>query len=210
MTLRLVRSAKSAKSSKSASVPPRRRANLEARSREFLTVDEVHRLARGAASHGRNTHRDRLLVMTIYRHGLRVSEAADLRWDDVMFGRTCSVQVRRVKNGVAAVHPLSGEEIRDLKRLRRESPESPFVFCSERGGPMTNRTVHHIVARAGELAGFAFPVHPHQLRHARGFRLAGKGVDTRAIQAYLGHRRIESTTIYTALDPGRFKGFEED
>jgi type 1 fimbriae regulatory protein FimB/type 1 fimbriae regulatory protein FimE len=51
--------------------------------------------------------------------------------------------------------------------------------------------VHHIVAVAGEAAGLPFPVHPHMLRHACGFYLANKGVDTRALQQYLGHRNIQ-------------------
>jgi site-specific recombinase XerD len=48
------------------------------------------------------------------------------------------------------------------------------------------------------------------LRHAKGFQLAQKGADTRAIQGYLGHRDIKSTVIYTELDPNRFKGFGKD
>ena len=75
---------------------------------------------------------------------------------------------------------------------------------------MSERAVHAIVQRAGRDAGFAFDAHPHMLRHARGFKLANEGVDTRAIQAFLGHRRIESTTIYTALDASRFDGFTTD
>src|SRR5207245_1405486 len=103
-----------------------------------------------------------------------------------------------------------GSELRELKRLRRESAASRFVFCSERGGPLTTRTVHHIIKRSGEIAGFEFSVHPHMLRHAKGFQLAAKGTDTRAIQGYLGHRDIKSTVIYTELDPSRFKGLESD
>ena len=89
-------------------------------------------------------------------------------------------------------------------------PKRRFVFCSERGGPLTSRAVHHIVKRAGEEAGIAFSIHPHMLRHARGFLLAQKGTDTRAIQGYLGHRDIKSTVAYTELDPSRFKGLEAD
>jgi site-specific recombinase XerD len=50
-----------------------------------------------------------------------------------------------------------------------------------------------------------FKVHPHMLRHACGYALANKGIDTRTLQAYLGHRSINSTTRYAALAPGRFK-----
>jgi type 1 fimbriae regulatory protein FimB/type 1 fimbriae regulatory protein FimE len=61
-----------------------------------------------------------------------------------------------------------------------------------------------------EAAGLAFPVHAHMLRHACGYKLANDGHDTRAIQAYLGHRNIQNTTRYTALAPQRFKEFFRD
>lgn len=67
-----------------------------------------------------------------------------------------------------------------------------------------------IILRAGEKAGLEFPCHPHQLRHSCGFYLASQGVDTRAIQQYLGHRAISNTTQYTALAPNRFDGFWSD
>jgi type 1 fimbriae regulatory protein FimE len=72
---------------------------------------------------------------------------------------------------------------------------------------MTRRTVHQVVAEAGKAAGIEFPVHPHQLRHACGFKLANDGQDTRAIQMYLGHKNITHTTRYTDLAPGRFRDF---
>ncbi len=67
-----------------------------------------------------------------------------------------------------------------------------------------------IIARAGELAGLGFPVHPHMLRHACGFKLANDGHDTRAIQHYLGHKNIQHTVRYTELAPDRFNGFWDD
>jgi site-specific recombinase XerD len=59
-------------------------------------------------------------------------------------------------------------------------------------------------------AGIPFPVHPHMLRHACGYYLASKGQDTRAIQAYLGHKNIQHTVRYTELAPGRFNDFWQD
>lgn len=140
------------------------------------------------------------------REGLRVAEVVDLTWDEIHFDDG-TILIRRVKNGLESRHFLEGDEIRQLKQHRRESPESRFVFCSERGGPLSNRSAHHIVKKGGEAAGLSFSVHPHMLRHANAFRLAQQGADTRAIQGYLGHRDIKSTVIYTALAPDRFKGF---
>jgi site-specific recombinase XerD len=120
------------------------------------------------------------------------------------------LHVRRVKNGTASTHPLRGDELRALRRLQRESEPSPFVFVSERGSPFTTAGFARMIERAAASAGLGLKAHPHMLRHACGYALANKGHDTRAIQAWLGHRSITSTAIYTALAPNRFKDFWRD
>jgi site-specific recombinase XerD len=112
--------------------------------------------------------------------------------------------VCRAKGGQEATHPLLGDELRALRELKRQSA-SPLVFASERGSPFTPSGFAKLLARAGEEAGISFKVHPHMLRHACGYALANKGLDTRTLQAYLGHHSINSTTRYAALAPGRFK-----
>ncbi|MGB9056027.1 MAG: tyrosine-type recombinase/integrase, partial [Pseudolabrys sp.] len=110
-----------------------------------------------------------------------------------------------------SVHPLSGRELRALRRLKREQdPASPFMFTSERGSPFTTAGFRKMVARLGVAAHFDFPVHPHMLRHACGYKLANDGVDTRSLQAYLGHKNIQHTVRYTELAPTRFKHFWRD
>jgi type 1 fimbriae regulatory protein FimB/type 1 fimbriae regulatory protein FimE len=148
------------------------------------------------------------MLLVAYRHGLRASELCDLRWDQVDFNGAV-LHVRRVKNGTPSTHPLSGRELRALRRLQRHS-SSPFMFINERGAPFTVSGFQKLVARAGEAAGLGFPVHPHMLRHACGFKLANDGVDTRALQAYLGHRSIQHTVRYTELSPDRFKRLWKD
>ena len=120
------------------------------------------------------------------------------------------VHVRRAKSGDASVHPISARESRALRKLLREAPTSPYVFISERHAPLSVAGYQRMVARAGVAAKFTFLVHSHMLRHACGFKLANDGHDTRAIQAYLGHRSIMSTVRYTALTPNRFKNFWKD
>lgn len=190
-------------------VPPRRRKNSETRSREYLTADEIGKLLQAAKDSGRYGQRDRTLALVMYRHGLRVSEVVSLRWDQVDFEGGL-LAVVRAKNGVPSTHPLRGPELRELRELRRAWPASPYLFCSERGGPMTTSNVRKMIARLGKEAGLSFPVHPHQLRHALGFKLANDGHDTRAIQLYLGHRNIRHTVRYTELAPDRFKRFFSD
>jgi type 1 fimbriae regulatory protein FimE len=189
--------------------PPRRVANRKRRAREHLTPQEVDKLIKAASRVGRYGHRDATLILLAYRHGLRVSELVALRWDQVDLEQGV-LHVSRLKNGVSSTHPLRGPEIRALRRLRREYPMSPYVFATERRGAMTDSAVRKIVARAGENAKLDFPVHPHMLRHACGFKLANEGHDTRAIQHYLGHRNIQHTVVYTELAADRFKRFWND
>ena len=190
-------------------VPPRRQRNKDVRSREYLTEDEVSQLMAAAGSTGRHRHRDKTLILLAYRHGLRVSELVALRWDQVDLKRG-TLHVNRLKNGTPSTHPLRGPELRALRRLRRDYPDHPYLFVSERGGPLTTASVRKIITRAGDDAGIKLPVHPHMLRHATGYYLASKGFDTRAIQAYLGHRNIQHTVRYIELAPGRFKDFWGD
>ena len=153
--------------------------------------------------------RDRTLLLLMYRHGLRVSEAIALRWEQIDL-KAGLLYVHRLKNGVPSTHPIRGPELRALKQLRRDWPDSPYLFISERGGPMTASNVRKLVTRAGAQAKFDFPVHPHMLRHACGFKLANEGHDTRSLQHYLGHRNIAHTVRYTEMAPDRFKGFWKD
>lgn len=173
--------------------------------RKHLTLDEAKRLFDAAKEMGRNGTRDRTLLMAMYYHGLRCSEAIDWRWHDIDFD-TGHVHVRRLKNGNPATHPLPGDLSRALRQLKRETGgKDDFVFLSERGGPMSPDSVARVIERAGVVAGIGFHVHPHMLRHGCGYALAKKGTDTRVIQDYLGHKQISSTVIYTRLDPTRFR-----
>ena len=187
-------------------VMPKRPHNGDLRTREYLTEAEVERLIE-AAKRNRWGHRDATMVLVAYRHGLRVSELVDLRWDQCEF-RTATLHVRRLKAGTPSTHPILGDELRALRRLQREQkPKSPFVFTSERGAPFTSAGFARMIERAGVEAKFGFKAHPHMLRHACGYALANRGHDTRALQAYLGHKNIQHTVRYTELSPTRFKDF---
>jgi type 1 fimbriae regulatory protein FimE len=193
----------------SPAIPPRRQSNRDRRTREYLTPAEVEKLLQASGKVGRHGARDRTLILLAYRHGLRVSELVTMRWEQIDF-KAGSVHVNRLKNGMASTHPIRGLELRALRKLRAEYPDSPYVFVTEREGPMTPATARKLITRAGELAKLPFPIHPHMLRHACGFKLASEGQDTRAIQQYLGHKNITHTVRYTELSPERFKGFWKD
>jgi integrase len=190
-------------------VVPKRRPNADLRTREYLTEAEVERLL-AATKGNRWALRDGTMILVAYRHGLRAAELTDLRWDQIDFA-TATLHVRRVKQGGPSTHPLLGDELRRLRRLQREQvPKSPFVFTSERGAPFSTAGFARLVERAGAEASLGFKAHPHMLRHACGFALASKGHDTRALQAYLGHKNIQHTVRYTELAPERFKHFWKD
>lgn len=189
--------------------PPTRKKNSEVRSREYLTAHEVDTLMKAAGATGRHQHRDKTLILLVYRHGLRVSEAISLRWDAVDLKQGL-LHVTRVKNGTPSTHPLRGVELRALRKLKKDYPDTPYVFVTERKSSLTASTVRKVVARAGLNADLGFTVHPHMLRHSTGFYLANQGHDTRAIQHYLGHKNIMHTVRYTELAPNRFNGFWND
>src|SRR5215831_8689937 len=128
-------------------VTPKRTKNSELRTREYLTEHEIEALM-AAARQNRCGHRDATMILIAYRHGLRASELVDLRWEQVDFSRAV-LHVRRAKQGTPSVHPLSGSELRALRRLRRDSDDaSPFVFVSERDAPFTTAGFARMMERA--------------------------------------------------------------
>ncbi len=189
--------------------PPIQIPNQKKRSREHLFPTEVTAMIAAAKKVGRHPLRDSTLILMAYRHGLRVSELVVLRWEQINFvGGT--IYINRLKHGVSSTHPLRGVELRALRQLQRQYPDSNYLFVSERGSVMAAATARGIIKRAGKMAGLSLSVHPHMLRHACGFYLASRGHDTRAIQAYLGHKNIQHTVRYTQMSPQRFQEFWMD
>ena len=140
------------------------------------------------------------MILVAYRHGLRASEVCDLQWQQIELSEG-RLHVHRVKGGIPSVHPIRGDEMRALRKLRRDYPKDAHVFISERGGPIGPIGFHRLIQRLGETAKMPFPIHPHMLRHACGFKLANDGHDTRSLQHYLGHKNIQHTVRYTEWRP---------
>jgi type 1 fimbriae regulatory protein FimB/type 1 fimbriae regulatory protein FimE len=188
--------------------PPGRPKNEDVRPREHLTPDEVDRLIAAAAKLGRHGARDALMLRMLSNHGLRVSELTGLRRDDLNLDDE-TMLVRRLKRGKPSTQPLDGQELRGLRRLLRDSPESVYVFVSERGSRFTRSALEKIIGRAGKEAGFPWKVHPHMLRHACGYKWGDRGKTTREIQDFLGHRNIQHTVRYTDVSPEKFKNWKD-
>ncbi|KML17793.1 hypothetical protein VL10_23995 [Leclercia adecarboxylata] len=145
-----------------------------------------------------------------YFHGLRVSELCGIKLSDIdLKGKI--MYVRRLKNGLSSSHPLCPRvfkallvwlKIRDMKEAFKSSI---YLFPSTKGNMLSRQTVYLMMQHIGEKADIGINVHPHMLRHACGYELANKGMDTRLIQDYLGHRNISHTVRYTASNPERFR-----
>src|SRR5262249_17222736 len=180
----------------------RRLHNSAYRVREYLTEKEVDRLIEAARKRGRNGARDAAAILLAYRHGLRAEELCSLKWSQIDL-RDGRLHVNRVKGGQEAVHPLHGPELRALRPLQGNSP---YVFVTEAGTPVTTAWFLRMIQRTGKAAKLSSPY----ARHSTGYKLANDGQDTRSLAHYLGHRNLQSTARYTALAPDRFKGFWKD
>jgi len=175
--------------------------------RKHLVFAEIEKLM-DATRGSRNAARDRCLLLLMFRHGLRVSEACGLRLSQVDT-ESRVLHVARLKQGLSTTHPLRGDELRAIKTWLAErvrmKPETDAFFVSERRSPLSRKTAWLMIRDYGRLAGLSVEAHPHMLRHACGFALADQGADTRLIQDYLGHRNIQHTVMYTATNPARFE-----
>ena len=171
-----------------------RKAHGHGRVMDFLNEVEMHRLLE-AAKDSRNGVRDHLMILMIWRHGLRVSELIGFRRDALNLAQA-RVWVSRRGNSVSAEHPIRRDELQAIKSyLQTRSDNLPWMFVSERQAPFTDRGVEKIVANAGKRADLGH-VYPHMLRHSCGYYMAKKGCDSRTIQEYLGHRTSQHTARY--------------
>ncbi|MGO9017034.1 MAG: tyrosine-type recombinase/integrase [Syntrophobacteraceae bacterium] len=175
--------------------------------RKHLVSAEVYKLL-AAVKGSRNEPRDRCLLLLMFRHGLRISEACALTLAQVDT-ESRVLHAVRLKKGLSTTHPLRADEIKVIKtwlaKRAKIEVEIDAFFVSERRTALSRKTAWSAIRNYGELAGLPLPAHPHMLRHACGFALADQGAVTRLIQDYLGHRNIQHTVIYTAANPARFE-----
>ena len=144
--------------------------------RKHLTGREVERLLE-ATKGGRNEARDRCLLLLMFRHGLRVSEAYRLKLDQVD-AESRVLHVARLKGGLSTTQPLRGDELRATaawlkERTRMKVPDTAKTFfLSEQRKPLHRSTVNLLLEKYSVAASLPVIAHPHMLRHACGFALA--------------------------------------
>ena len=170
---------------------------------KHLTESQVEQLMYAAESRGRHQHRDMVLILMMYRHGLRACEANRLTWSEIHFEES-NIYIWRAKNGVSGYHILQPDEAEALKELKRLYPSDYYVFLGEKTQQLSVESITRIIKSAAKLAGFT-GVHPHTLRHSCGFSLAEQGTPMYDIMAYLGHKNVSSTNIYIAKNTERFE-----
>ncbi len=176
--------------------------------RKFLSRNEVERLL-DAIPANKNTARNKCMLLMCFILGLRVTELCSLRLQDVDLAGN-RLNVSRLKNGFSVQHPIQPREkaaILAWLALRAQylEADSDFLFLPRHGGQLSRQQLHCLMCDYGQLAGLGVPVHPHMLRHACGYALADKGIDTRLIQDYWGHKNIQNMVIYTASNVERFR-----
>lgn len=170
---------------------------------KYLTKEQVEILSK-AAKKTRNPVRNQLIIMLMYRHGLRVSELCEMRRDHVRLEQAL-IDVKRLKGSIDSSQPMQIDETRLMRRYLAERGDisSPWLFITERGGPFNRGGINYILAELGKKTGIK--VCPKMMRHGCGFYLADIGTDIRVIQAYLGHANIQNTVIYTQLTGKQFE-----
>lgn len=174
------------------------------REKDYFTESEIDALLK-AAKKSRYGTRDNLIILMMYRHGLRVSELINIRKSDLNLKQS-RIFVNRIKNGLSVDQPMDGEELRAIKRyLKTRDDKLPWLFLSERKQPLVRKSINYIIGRSAKKAGLEKGT-PHMLRHSCGYYLANKGFSTRLIQDYLGHRDIKHTAHYTRTAANRFEG----
>jgi len=140
----------------------------------------------------------RLMIALAYGAGLRVSEVVRLKVADLNF-EALSIHIKQAKGAKDRITTLPDKLKNDLLNICAGKSSNDYVFESERGGRLAERTMQLIFERALENVNIKKPATFHSLRHSFATHLLENGVDVRYVQELLGHQNIRTTQIYTHL-----------
>jgi len=166
-----------------------------------LTKDEIKRMLEVTAN-----LKHKLLMEIMYASGLRVSEIIKLKIKDIDLEEGI-IRVNLGKGKKDRQTILSKRAIEDLKiYFQKRNDENPYVFPgAQNKGHLSTRSIQKIVLQAAKLADIKKDISCHSLRHSFATHLLEKGVDIRYIQKLLGHKRLETTQIYTKVSTQKLK-----
>ena len=177
---------------------------------ETLSFNEVDALLSSPNIRDKQEIRDKAIMETLYATGMRVSEAVNLRIDnvnlDVGFLRCIG------KGNKERVIPLGKKAIASIQRyLEVSRPKllnkktSEHLFVSRFGKKISRQSIWKIIKRYAKSARIKKPLRPHILRHSFATHLLERGADLRSVQEMLGHANISTTQIYTHINKDRLK-----
>jgi integrase/recombinase XerC/integrase/recombinase XerD len=160
----------------------------------FLSVDEILAVLKTFDAKNEVPLKEKLLFLLLYGGGLRISEACNLRWNEVHFDQ----KVLRVKGkgNKERVVALPSMTLKALKDWKKTSGFDDYVFGDV---PLVQRTAYEMVRQSGLRAGLLKPLHPHALRHSFATHLLSSGANLRTLQELLGHESLQATEKYTHL-----------
>lgn len=147
--------------------------------------------------------RDKAILELLYSSGLRLSELASLRWDqfDAASGLV-TVTGKGNKTRMVPVGSYASDALEKWRKVRANFAgfEEPHIFVSQRGTPISNRTIQARIRHWARMQGLPQQVYPHLLRHSFASHMLESSGDLRAVQELLGHADISTTQVYTHLD----------
>ena len=162
-----------------------------------LEVEEAHKVLKASHLFGEMIA---ALVAFFLFVGVRLEETRTLRWSQLDLDNGW---VRfTAKGGQERVLPLHDAAVEALRKwkVRAEDPEWVFPSPVNPGKPISRAWIWDRIREVGEMAGVQ-GLHPHKLRHTFATRFLEEGADIRTVQEALGHKNIQTTTIYTKVRP---------
>lgn len=175
----------------------------------FLMVEEMITLLASIDKKTLLGYRDFVLIELLYGCGLRLSEASQLKLQDINFDqRYVLVLGKGQKQRIVPFYPALKDHLHHyLNQIRSilVSDDHEFVFVNQRGKPISDRGIQLIVKKAGEQAGLKQALHPHMLRHSFATHLLDNGANLKVVQELLGHENLATTQIYTHVTIDKIK-----
>jgi integrase/recombinase XerD len=164
-----------------------------------LTRQEVKKLIEAAGSKS-----DKLMLILLYSSGLRLSEAINLKYENLELKEKMG-WVRRGKGGKDRMFILSDMFVKELEKYMAKEENKGLIFVGKDDTTLSPRYVQRLVKQAALRADIKKDVHPHTLRHSFATHLLESGVGIRQIQELLGHSNLQTTQIYTSVSTEELK-----